>query len=254
MYTYTPDDIKTAAQAFYRLLDKGELSEKDPLTPGLRRPEVQEVLNILAEEAAMIVLYNLPTAAYLLPQEPFSIFSYRNEDLVRLFGGTPNNEKLYTCYLIIMIFLAEFYSSNNYTAQSRDFISFRDFFTLVNDTVTAMLARPELDEVSRTVNIRFSDCAKYWASLTAFDPRANRQVGAQRSDQVAYMEKVLNILQEHKFIAIDNPQQKTLSDNSRIYVTPKLTMFMIGYYGSEERKKQLLRYIREGVMPDAMSQ
>ena len=249
---YTQDDIKIAAQAFYQLLDTGELSGKDTLLPALRRPEVQEVLGILADEASMTVTYNLPTAAYLLPREPFSIFSYRNEDLVKMFGGTPNNDKLYTCYLIIMIFLAEFYSSNNYTAQSRDFISFRDFFNLVNDTVGAMLACPEIDEVSRTVNIRFSDCAKYWTSLNSFDPRANRQVGGQRSDQVSYMEKVLTILRDHKFITIDNLQRKEISDNSIIYVTPKLTALMVGYYGNEERKKQLLKYIREGVMPDAM--
>jgi hypothetical protein len=251
---YTQDDIKAAVQAFYRLLDIGELTAKDPLLPALRRPEIQEVLSILADEAAMTVLYNLPTAAYLLPREPFSIFSYRNEELVKIFGGTPNNDKLYTCYVIIMIFLAEFYSSNNYTAQSRDFISFRDFFSLVNDTMDAMLARPEIDEVSQSANIRFSDGAKYWTSLNSFDPRANRQVGGQRSDQVSYMEKVLGILQNHKFITVDNLQRKELSDNSIIYVTPKLTAFMVGYYGNEERKKQLLKYIREGVMPNAMPQ
>lgn len=250
---YTQDDIKVGAQAFFSLLDAGEISGKHELLQSLRRPEVQEVLRILAEEAAMTVFYQLPTAVYLIPKEPFSIFSYRNEDLVRMFGGTPNNDKLYTCYLIIMIMLAEFYSSNNYTAQSRDFISFRDLFMLVNDTANVMLARPEIEDISRDINIRFSDCCKYWVGLNAFDPRANRQVGGQRSDQVSYLEKVLQILLEHKFITIDYQQRKEISDNSIIYVTPKLTACMIGYYGSEERKKQLLKYIREGVIPDAMS-
>ncbi len=246
---YAPDDLKIAARIFFALVTTGELLERDPLFTHTRRQEILDCLFILADQAEMSLL---PTnsAVYLVARNPFTIFSCTNEDIKMLFrvhndNDEKSNKFLYTCYMLIMVLLSEFYSSNNYAVTSRDFVSFKELYRLVNDVVQNMLAMPDIQEISDSLEIRFFEAATFWESLNSFDSRAFRRIGTARSDHMAYLRKVLGVLEESKFIRIEYMGQAELSDSAIIYVNPKLTGFMNAYYSNDERRNQILDFVNE---------
>ncbi len=246
---YAPDDLKIAARIFFALVADGELLEKDILFNHIRRQDILDCLYILADEAEMSLL---PTssAVYLVPRNPFTLFSCTNEDIKTLFrvhndNDEKSNKFLYTCYMLIMVLLSEFYSSNNYTVVSRDFVSFKEWYRLVNDLVQNLLSMPDIQEISDSLEIRFFEAATFWESLNSFDTRASRRIGTARSDHMSYLRKVLGVMEEAKFIKIEHMGQSELSDSSIIYVTPKLTGFMSAYYSNDERRNQILDFVNE---------
>lgn len=218
-------NYRLAQRLFYRLLDKGELKEKDDkelYLSYLNEEEMKNIVDVIAEEFKSDVILIRDTI-YLVPHEDNDVigFDYREEGLLM-----KNREHAYLTYLVITVIFAEF--TNDVSPAS--YLSLLDIITLVTETLDRASNKSNIEDEEMNADFNVLKCNELWKSKGTWREDGNGGRDTTSVDyKIGFIRRVATFLKQRGLVRI-------IVDEEKIVPSNKFKELMFGYFLNDERK------------------
>lgn len=217
---------RLAQRLFYKLLDGGELKEKDDkelYISYLNEEGIKDIVDMIAEEFKSDVILIRDTI-YLIPHEDNDVigFDYREEGLLM-----KNREHAYLTYLVITVIFAEF--TNDVSPAS--YLSLLDIITLVTETLDRASNKANIEEEELNADFNVLKCNELWKSKGTWREEGNGGRDTTSIDyKIGFIRRVATFLKQRGLIRI-------ITDEEKIVPSNKFNELMFGYFLNDERKE-----------------
>ncbi len=235
---WSKEDVRMAFNLFINLLREGRIGEDNSeLRYAYQRPEVRQIIEEVIEEEAGVKIFDLQGIIYLTPGVSNSYFGYKNAEL-RDRMKLKTNDELYLAYFSILCLLSKFYSSEDQSMASRQFLSLEE----LERTITGYLEEiaqgeeEEVESLEEEFQINLKSIADIWEELPPFDDQL-KSLRRGRNNRISFLLRVMAFLEEEELVQV-------LEDDI-IRLQPRLEHTIIRYYFHSERKEALLGLLSE---------
>jgi hypothetical protein len=214
-----------------RLIDKGELSEakNESLYFEYKNSQAVEDLLLYIAHGLELRVYEGDHVLYLCPETGSTVFGWNNDNLRKLIPYVKDNTELYIAYFIIMTMITIFYPR----AAGDTSISYIKVKELITE-ITARFDTLFIDEdlmanLSKELNIEYSDLAHYWRSLP--DAKEN-ETNARKNNKIACVNNICLFLQKENLISFNE-------ETSNIFPLDRFKTIILNYYADTEEQDRL---------------
>lgn len=213
---YELEDIQTAQEIFYYLLEHHELKEEKEQTLYRAYTEDEQIQNLVKSQGiiAQSDIERYGNVIYLIPKEDNVFLGYSKAQLKSALCKSNGTDKdYYLAQFVILTLLIEFYDGQGATSKTRDYIRVGELQNSISERLRegcAQLSEDEQDEAG----IAFSNMMEAYEALKS-DERGSRA----RTTKEGFLYNLLNFLQKQGLIDY-------VEEDEMVQTTKKLDNFM----------------------------
>lgn len=193
--------------------------------------DIEEMLFHIAGKLELRV-YSGNDRLFICPEVGSRLFGWTNKELKDKIRYISNNSELYTGYFIIMTLITMFYREA-YPDTPVAYIKLIDLIENVSRRFETLLNMEDLEKVSEENQFDFADICKVWQRL----PDAREGVAGGKNDKVAFVNVILEFLDDEKLILYDSNQRL-------IYPSDRFKTIIWNYYEDRDNRKDLLSFVK----------
>lgn len=213
---YEMDEIRTAQEIFYYLLEHRELGEEaqERLFDGYAENERIQNLVKSQGDAAACDIERYGNVIYLIPREDNLFLGYSKAQLKQLLcksGGT--DKDYYLSQFVILTLLVEFYDGQGAASKTRDYMKVGELQNCISSRLREGAERVSEEEEDRN-GIAFSNMAEAYEAL-----RSDEKGSRARTTKEGFLYNILIFLQKQGLI-------EYVEEDEMIKTTRKLDQFM----------------------------
>lgn len=230
------EDVTWAFRIFTKLLQDGVIGENErEYHFNFRRSEVRGILEEVIEREAEVKIFSVDGSIYLTPGVDNYFFGYKNARLRELMKLRDNSE-LYLAYFAILCLLAKFYSSDDQSLTSRQFVPLEELEETITEYVDSVLEadREEIEYLEGEFQLNLLSVAEKWQDMPAFDDTL-KSLRAARNNRISFLLRVIRFLEDEGLVQI--------LEDREIRILPKMEHLVVKYYFHSQRKEILLELL-----------
>ena len=213
---YEMEDIRTAQEIFYYLLEYHELSEEDEERLYRAYTENEQVQNLVRSqgEAAQCMVERYAGIVYLIPGEENDFLGYSKARLkAELCKSGAANRDYYLSQFVILTLLVEFFDGQGSTSKARDYMRVGELQNCVTERLREGAQR-ESQDTDGAAGIAFSGMLEAYEAL-----RSDERGSKAKTTKEGLLHHILSFLQKQGLI-------EYVEEDEMIKTTKKLDHFM----------------------------
>lgn len=223
---------RLAQKFFYKLLDKGEIREKDDkelYVAYLNEEGLKDIIDVIAEEFKSDVIL-IKDTIYLIPHADNDVigFDYKEEGALM-----KNKEHVYLTYLVITVIFAEF--TNDISPAS--YLNILDIVSLVTETLDRASKKANIEEEELNADFNVLKCNELWKSKGTWREEGNNGKDTTSVDyKIGFIRRVITFLKQRGLVRV-------ITDEDKVVPSNKFKELMFGYFLNDERKEIVERLL-----------
>lgn len=212
------DSVIEAFKIFARLNAEGEMPKADGRL-FVSDDEVRGLVTQFAKEVDCTII-SAGEEIYLIPLTKNSHYHLTNDQIKRDFlPSRAHNMDIYILYLLIIIFIGEFYDSYQTTEPTRDFISTAAWLESVNERIEGLkqIGEERLKEMEMTYEYNWLGIIERWDAMDNIKENVVRQT-AHSNVRISHINHAKKFLLSNKLIQEIGPDELALTQKAKIIV------------------------------------
>lgn len=214
---YTSEQISSAADIFYYLLQQGELTadnEKEMYRTYCENEEIMSLVKLQGQRCKCSI-QKYSGVIYLIPNEDNDFLGYSKAELKKeLCRSNANDKDYYLSQFVILTLLGEVYGSTGKSSKSRNFIKFGELLNIITKKLEAAVSNENIDDIEKKGGIAFTNISEKWDAL-----KSSEKASTSKTTKEGFVNAILNFLEAQRLINF-------IKEDDMIIPTPKLDNFM----------------------------